>query len=453
MIGLSLWWINFNARGLFLDEANLARNIAELNWTEFFKPLKYDQYAPPLYGILLKVLGESLGYSEWPLRLPSLIGGLATLVGLWMAGNKMGLAQWKLAALAFCFISPLVLRYVGELKPYALDMGLSSLLLAWALSKPKPRWWFAPIGFGLVWLSFPMVFSLASTLIYLLLTQKSDQRPWLVVGLFWFSGFLILYISLLSVESREANLQNFHSNYFFPWKLWTIDAWKSIIRLGLSPLKHGFGFTVLAQVVSGLAIVWALSTIKKIRWPILVLLLGPTLLAVGASVFGKYSLIPRLMLFSLPGLWLLACWGWQLQQKRISAYGKMLVPAVVLILIPSTNVIRHFRNPLQVGQVKNMLLSLPSDRPVFVDYWAIPAVKYYREINEPSIGPDVVYNYCDPPCPIELISPPYAVIFSMKTINRVNQRISSITSKIDTDSTLLEHSFFFRGQIIKADLR
>ncbi|MEM6397768.1 MAG: hypothetical protein AAF741_15570 [Bacteroidota bacterium] len=451
IFGLWLWWANFNARGLFLDEANLARNIAELSWREFFGPLKYDQYAPPLYCLLLKGLGECLGYDEFVLRLPAGIGGLMTIAGLWMGGKRLGLGGWLVVPIAFCFVSPLALRYIGELKPYALDMGIAALLIAWALGKPKPSWWYTPIGIVLIWLSFPAVFSIASAGIYLLLTERKHRLKWLAIGSTWIVGFLALYLVLLKSESTDSNLQNFHNEFFFPWRFWTLEAWIKAGKLSLIPLKHGFGFTVLAQVASGLTIVWLLISSKKSDRPIIALLLGPYLLAVGASVIGKYSLIPRLMLFSFPGLWLLAGWGWRLQQEQLNGYWKWLPPAVVLMMIPATNVMRHYRSPLYVGQVREMLMNLPDDRPAYVDKWAVPAVRYYQEIHRPRLGPNVTFIYCVNGCEVTELEPPYSLLFSMQTSPDVNRRIDLILDELDTDTTTATPHLYFRGQIIEVE--
>ena len=76
---LRLWWF-YDARSLFLDEANLALNIAELSYADFFYPLKYQQYAPPLFVCIVKASTVLLGLNEWALRLPALIFGLLGLM-------------------------------------------------------------------------------------------------------------------------------------------------------------------------------------------------------------------------------------------------------------------------------------------------------------------------------------------------------------------------------------
>lgn len=42
-------------RSLIIDEANLARNVVEGNWLQFLQPLKYEQYAPPIFLCLSKM--------------------------------------------------------------------------------------------------------------------------------------------------------------------------------------------------------------------------------------------------------------------------------------------------------------------------------------------------------------------------------------------------------------
>ena len=43
------------ARSLFIDEANLARNIAEKGYLTLFSNLDYEQYAPPIFLVLSKL--------------------------------------------------------------------------------------------------------------------------------------------------------------------------------------------------------------------------------------------------------------------------------------------------------------------------------------------------------------------------------------------------------------
>src|SRR6266446_4256159 len=72
-----VWWQN---RSLLIDEANLARNICEKRWAEFFRSLDYDQYAPPLFCLICKWVTKVLGNTELALRAFPLLCGLCSLM-------------------------------------------------------------------------------------------------------------------------------------------------------------------------------------------------------------------------------------------------------------------------------------------------------------------------------------------------------------------------------------
>ena len=88
--GLLLWGINLlYGRPLFLDEANVVRNLYDRSYTDLFRPLDYEQYAPPLYLVTTKFLADLLGYREMVLRLPALLGGLMAVIGVLATGKSL----------------------------------------------------------------------------------------------------------------------------------------------------------------------------------------------------------------------------------------------------------------------------------------------------------------------------------------------------------------------------
>ena len=67
-------------RNLFLDEQNLASNVAECSYQELTGTLAYGQAAPPLFMLGSKALGQLLGMWDWVLRLLPLLAGLLAIV-------------------------------------------------------------------------------------------------------------------------------------------------------------------------------------------------------------------------------------------------------------------------------------------------------------------------------------------------------------------------------------
>ncbi len=99
---------------------------------------------PPLYYLLLHEAMRFLGDSEWSLRFPSVLLGLALLLGLWKAGTSLGGPALALTALAFSAVSPFLITYSQEARMYALlqCLGLlSTMLLHRALLLPGVAGW------------------------------------------------------------------------------------------------------------------------------------------------------------------------------------------------------------------------------------------------------------------------------------------------------------------------
>ena len=60
-------------KSIWLDEAFLTLNIINRPYVELLQPLSYGQYAPPGFLVIIKLLTEIFGTSEYTLRLSSLL--------------------------------------------------------------------------------------------------------------------------------------------------------------------------------------------------------------------------------------------------------------------------------------------------------------------------------------------------------------------------------------------
>lgn len=380
------WWAN---RPLFIDEANIARNLYDRSWVGLFRPLDHQQYAPPLYLVVAKLCGELFGYGERSLRLPAMLGGLLTIYGLLVGGRSLQLSWWLLLPLALLFVNPSVLRYAGELKPYATDMGVAAVLLGYGLQSFTPGWKWAVTGAVTVWLSLPVAFILAALGTYHLLCtcapppgtapphRLAPVRPLLLTVGAWLLSFGILYFSLLQPSVGSKYLNVYHRAYFFP--LPGDDAfWSSAVLLVQQFPKLAFGYTAVA-IAAGSAV--ALVALTLLRREVKSWLLLPLFFVTIASAFGYYSLLPRLLLFTLPGWWLLAAQVSQATLKRSPPLVRPLIIGGWLIILGGTNVLRHFTDPETYSDARALAWELePGYEPV-LHHGALPAFDYYRRIH------------------------------------------------------------------------
>jgi hypothetical protein len=63
----------FHNRNLIIDEANIVRNLAERDFAGLTLPLKYEQYAPPVFLWIEKLASLLFGYGEKAMRLYPLL--------------------------------------------------------------------------------------------------------------------------------------------------------------------------------------------------------------------------------------------------------------------------------------------------------------------------------------------------------------------------------------------
>ena len=384
-----LWVIGYlNARPIFLDEANVARNLFDRSYGQLFSPLDHQQYAPPLYLCLAKLCGDLFGYSELALRLPALLGGATGVAGLVACGRSLKLGYWGLAPLGFLLLNDVSLRYFGSVKPYALDLGIAACLVALALRSLRADRWWVIIGAVIPWLSLPSVFLLAGIGVAAITRADADRRErwrWISTGVIWLTSFACLYVTVLSPSVGSESLNTFHARYFFPIRspsggIALIDSFALLV----ATLAVPFGHTVLAVLAGTLLSVYYAT--RRFGATSLVLWL-PIGIVLAASAFRLYSLIPRLLLFTLPCWWLIATLGAKKMYERYALRPAMRYLAIGLLLasLSAINYSGHF-----LPQVYSDSHALVTDydaryHPVLHPL-AFPAFEYYHRIHPDGSG-------------------------------------------------------------------
>ena len=401
LAGISLWVINWwAARPLFLDEANVARNLFDRSFFQLFTPLDHQQYAPPLYLVMAKACGEVFGYSERALRLPALLAGLTTVIALFRAGRTLRLGWALLIPLGLLFANPTVLRYVTEVKPYALDLAVAAWLMTFALDERTTLRRWTAAGVLAPWLSLPSVFVLAAVGSYQSLSAtRTDKLRWIGVIATWLAAFAALYALVLAPSANRGYLQNFHADHFFPLPTGEGFDLQRAASLVLLQLRLTFGFTAWSLLWGSLLTILAL---RYVRSRTVVLALVPVVIVFAVSATGKYSLFPRLLLFTLPGWWLLLGYSTQrlyadLTEKPTAdrpetdppiANGPHLSAPILSTLLAlawagvllGTNVARHYTNPLRTGDGRAVVSNLPPDYQPILHYSTLPLYDYYHRI-------------------------------------------------------------------------
>jgi hypothetical protein len=398
---LRLWWF-YDARSLFLDEANLALNIAERSYTDFFYPLKYQQYAPPLFVCVVKACTGLSGLNELALRLPSLVVGLISL-GLFyhLLGRLLANPFARLFPLLLFATSTFLIRYSTELKQYSFDVAivllLISIALRWSLNDLNLGRWllWALVGSISIWFSMPVVFVLFSVGAYYFWQLLKEQQyqslfPLALVSAFWLLSFGLLYYQVLSPSLGEVHLINHHTPYFFPVNIFTIDAWIQIWVIIRGLLAPVIGYTAVALILGLALLIWGGYRFFKQRIDYFILLILPVVSCFIASAMEQFSLMPRVSLFIMPLLLLFIGIGVDKLFSLLGGKWQVLVFIVLTVIVqPVWQSVGTLGQTTEIEDIKAVILWTKSkSTTTFVHHEAVPAFRFYTEYHDDRLQYD-----------------------------------------------------------------
>ncbi|MBK0404052.1 glycosyltransferase family 39 protein [Adhaeribacter sp. BT258] len=344
LLRLAIWW---QQRPILLDEANLIRNYVERSYGGLFQNLDYEQYAPPLFSVMVKACLDLFGNNELSARLFPLLCSIATLLLFYGLSLRFLNLPAATAALAFLAFGKIFIDYATQCKQYAAD-GLATLLLLELFFRiPPPNGFnrntllWSLIGAVITWFSMPSVFMLAGIGIYWLIKSwqtKSKTAFWgrIFAGCCWVASFAVYFLLLLQHNAQSDYLQNYHRDYFLAFPPQNIADLQLLgSQLGRIVSK-AIGKTAIAKILTGLAlaaILWQLVIRRKeARYQLILwLLIMPILFCFTASALKYYSLLARLTLFFMPLLILLVFLGLQSLAKNrlVSGINTILVLVVL----------------------------------------------------------------------------------------------------------------------------
>lgn len=381
---------------LWIDEAMLALNVVPKSAADLLGPLDWNQGAPVGYLMLAKAAVAAFGGSEYALRLPSLVAGLAgLLLFVPLAYRTLPLNAARLAVGLFA-VSPYLIGYSAEFKQYELDatiaVGLTLLgLPVW--QKTAGRWRvfaFAVSGAVAVWFSHPATFVLGGVGLAALAdaaARRDRAALWsraAVVGV-WLVSFAVCYALFLRKLGMNDYLLSYWDGKFLPLAVrpgtlaWVVHHFFEFFD------KPG-GMTATVIAASGLAGVLYLigaMALARADWRLLVALATPLFLAMAASALKKYPFAGRLLLFAVPAALMLVAYGTAVVAsavgRAVPGGGGLLICAVLLGPLMQT----HWQTkvPLHAEDTREILAHAhanwqPGDR-AYVFWAAVPALRYY----------------------------------------------------------------------------
>lgn len=339
----------FFNRSLWLDESLMALNLLHRSFAQLTRPLDYQLVAPLAWLFAEKSCSLLLGPRELSLRLVAIVGGIAAVLIVALLARRLLTPRASLIALALFALSPPLIYYSSELKPYGSDpafCGLLWLLGFWVLrGRPSALKLtvLALAGAASFWFCHPVLFvtcGFAAAIFVAALPRRDWARMarFAPVFLTWAASFAVDYWFTLRSSSHNVGLPHAYPFFTFPLRLSTLDtALQSIFGMQQTGIAVLLGVTLFAAVAG------ALHFWRQDR-PGSCFIALPLLLALAASSLHLYPLPGRFYLFFSPALFLLVGAGveevWGLARTRA-------LPAALLLLlffqpvVATAQVVRH----------------------------------------------------------------------------------------------------------------
>lgn len=332
---------------------------------------------------------DGLQIKEWPMRIPSLLAGVATVFAIAWALRLLGLPMAGLFAAWLTALNPWLLRLAAEGRGFAILIACVALLLAFfqlALSSGKWRWWtgYAAAQF-LIFYVFPaaiylLFISNACMLLCLAFSPEANNRRLILTGR-WFivcalSGVAVIQLMLPLLPQIQAYLesntakgdltwgwvQNFLGQAFagVPWTRTRelVSDYPELLPMATQqPLLFAFLVysTLLFLAIGSLQLLIKNSLTRSI-WTICLL---PGLVGFGMAKLQQQYLFDRYLLFMLPGLIIVIAAGVQsicqlLRRWKapvfltllpfiifLTAYGFFVTPVISEQIVRAANPIRE----------------------------------------------------------------------------------------------------------------
>lgn len=381
-------------RSLWADEAMLALNIVNRSAAELFRPLDYDQGAPPGFLLVEKTFQLLFGRNEYALRLFPLLAGILSIWLFYLLLRRTTSGAGLLTALALFVLNPRLVYYSSEVKQYMIDVAaaLALLLLASPLFEGRGRardyGLLAAAGFLALWFSHPALFVLAGvglTLVIVHIQRRdfSGLKHIAGLGIVWSITIGFIYSLILSELQQNAYMREYWQDAFLPVPPWSEPGW--FHRSLTENIGVQFGLPYAVYPVFGLMLAgWIVLWTRKRSYAVAI---GLILLAtLAASALGLYPVLERMILFLVPPGILLLGKTVEFLQHRLRDHRWLsglvtLSLAGFLIYGPLAASIQSFVEPKYFEHIRPAMEHLRGSwregDAVYVSYGALPAFRYY----------------------------------------------------------------------------
>ncbi len=320
MLRLVRYLLNFP---LWCDETMLAANLLDRSYLELLQPLDYRQVCPVLFLFIELTAVKLLGFSEFSLRLFPFACGVASVFVFWHVARRLLRGEALVCALAVFAVSNWPLRYAGEVKPYASDLFIALVFLAfaieWWLRPERTRWLWALVGFAplAIATSFPAIFAAGGVGIGLLVPVWRARRRGVWVPYVAFNACVgLTFVALLRFyQTAPQDHAYFHHDWapaFPPLNhIGSFAAWFLSMNTGFMFAYPDGGQSGASSLTFLCFVIAVVSLARRRMGTVLALGLTPFALCLAAAALHRYpyGMSARTMQFVAPTICLFAGLG------------------------------------------------------------------------------------------------------------------------------------------------
>jgi hypothetical protein len=321
------------------------------------------QSAPALFLMGERAVVLIGGNSELALRFLPFVAGGATVVVMWRLADRLLDRISVPLAVSLTAVSPLLIRYSNEVKPYVMDAFFAAILFLLTLQlieSGSDRAWrrWAICGAVAVASSMAAPFTLVAVAFTVLFRRWSEDRLKCllrisIAGAAWLALFVTQYALQYRFKATDGFVQSYFSGQFlelaFPEffqtaglafrTVWLATVLGNDMEAWLPPKS--------TSVVIGIALIGFVSLARK--HPVAVaMLVGQGIAAAAASMLHRWPLIDRLLLFAAPSAILFTAAGFgqlvRLAPAKLRTASALVIGAM-LLAFPTLDAIRKTLTP------------------------------------------------------------------------------------------------------------
>ncbi|MBS1783090.1 MAG: hypothetical protein JSS78_08485 [Bacteroidetes bacterium] len=387
----------FHCRDLMMDEVNVVRNIFERPYGGLFRPLVYEQFAPPLFLSMIKLSSSLWGFGEMSLRIFPILCSVLSLFVFYRLVLLFASKRSLWYPLAIFSFAEIYIQYANDVKQYSSDILVSLLLVFLAVKRDlfaSSRFRFfiqwSLIGMITVWLSMPAIFILTGVGFSLFIQAYNARQiryllPLIGAGILWMLSFSGYYWLLLRHQIASEYLQAFHAPYFLNLSngkdlidSHNIELMTAFFSSAIGSGRHFPFFLNLIFLIVGFYSIFRNNVTKGL------VLLIPIFCFVAAVALHRFTLLPRVGLFVMPLLLIVIGVGLDtLLTMRV--WLQCLTIAACVISAGYAQQLRLFTSRIEIDELTKEIAFARKNKvayhQIFLPELYEPSLIYYKRIH------------------------------------------------------------------------